>query len=94
MIRALALAATLSLALPAAAATSVKINVAGLDAASAHTAIVRAAKTACRIELRDASTFELHYHWVDCVDGAIARAASNLGTQTASLVVTAPRSGR
>jgi hypothetical protein len=84
MIRALAIAATLSLALPAAAATSVKVNLSGLDANGAHTAILRAAKAACRTELRDASTFEFHYQWTDCLKSADARAQSDLKTLAAA----------
>jgi hypothetical protein len=95
MFRSLTLAlAAASLALPAAAATSVRVNVAGLDAPSAHAAIVRAAKTACQIELRDSSTFEQHYHRLDCIEGAVARAESGLGGQTATTASVNPRTGR
>jgi hypothetical protein len=75
----LAIAALLTAAtLPAAAATSVKVNVAGQDAKAAHVTIVHAAKTACQAELRDASTFEHYYLWSDCLNTAVARAQVSL----------------
>ena len=80
MFRTLAIAAVLSAAaaMPAAAATSVTVNVNGQDAKAAHATIVHAAKNACRAELRDASTFEQYYLWSDCLNTAVARAQVSL----------------
>ncbi len=84
MFRSLAIAATLAaFALPAAAATTVKINVAGLDAKAAHASIVKAAKAACQVEMRDASTFEQHYLHADCINTAVARAQASLDASLA-----------
>ncbi len=95
MLRILALSlAGASLALPAAAETSLRINVAGLDAPSAHAAIVRAARAACQIELRESSTFEQHYHRLDCIEGAVARAESNVGGLAANTSGQNRRTGR
>jgi hypothetical protein len=77
MIRALALAAALSAAaIPAAAAdlvASVKVNIAGLDAKSAHAKIVRAAEAACNVVLQD-SAVARYYEMTPCVDDAVAAA--------------------
>ena len=80
MFRTLAIAAVLSAAavMPAAAATSVTVNVSGQDAKAAHASIVNAAKSACHAELRDASTFEQYYLWSDCMSSAVARAEVSL----------------
>jgi UrcA family protein len=84
MFRSLAVAALIgAFALPAAAATTVKINVSGLDARAAHASIVRAAKAACQIEMRDASTFEQHYLHADCINSAVAHAQASLDTAMA-----------
>jgi hypothetical protein len=61
----LAGAAVAALAMPAFAATTVKVNVSGMDSKAAHATIVRAAKSACRAEFRNASAFEQHYLWSD-----------------------------
>jgi hypothetical protein len=71
MFRTIALAVALgSLALPAAAA-SVKVNIAGLDAKSAHEKIVRAAEQACNAVLQD-SAIARYYEMTPCVDDAVA----------------------
>ena len=61
-----------ALALPAAAA-SIKVNIAGLDAKTAHSQIVRAAETACSAALQG-STFDRYYQMGPCIDEAIANA--------------------
>jgi hypothetical protein len=68
--RTLVLTAALgALALPAAAA-SVKVNIAGLDAKTAHAKIVRAAETACSLSLADET---LRYYSINsCVDEVVA----------------------
>jgi UrcA family protein len=77
MFRALAIAATLSVAaLPAAAAdiaASVKVNINGLDAKSAHTKILHAAEAACNAVLRD-SAVARYYEMTPCVSDAVAAA--------------------
>jgi hypothetical protein len=77
MIRALAIAAALSAAvLPAAAAdlsASVKVNIAGLDAKSAHAKLVRAAEAACNVVLQD-SAIARYYEMSPCIDDAVAAA--------------------
>ncbi|HEX4184015.1 MAG TPA: UrcA family protein [Caulobacteraceae bacterium] len=68
--RAIALAATLSaLALPA-AAQSVKVNVAGLDAKTAHTQIVKAAQAVC--SSANAAETLRYYTMGDCIDDTVA----------------------
>lgn len=90
MLRTLAIAAILaSAAMPAAAETAVKVNVSGQDAKAAHATIVQAAKSACRVELRDASTFEQYYLWSDCLNTAVTRAEAGLdATKVAAAVPT------
>jgi hypothetical protein len=67
--RSIALAATLSaLALPA-AAQSVKVNVAGLDAKAAHTQIVKAAQEVC--SAANAAETLRYYTMAACVDDTI-----------------------
>jgi len=67
--RAVALASALgALALPAAAA-SVKVNIAGLDAKAAHVQIVRAAEAACSSALADESL--RYYSMRSCIDEAV-----------------------
>lgn len=81
MYRTLALAAVVgAIALPAAATTMVKVNIAGLDAKAAHTTIVKGAVTACRAELRDASTFQQYYQLPDCIRSAVTRAEASVET--------------
>jgi hypothetical protein len=67
-----------ALALPAVASTSITVNLNGLDARTAHTAIVRAAQTACRAELRDDTPLQLSYDWTQCLTGAIAGAEAGV----------------
>jgi hypothetical protein len=77
MFRTPVLAAALAvLAVPAAAA-DIKVSVLGLDAASAHTQIVRAARTACSVALRG-SFLEAHYEMESCIDDAVASAEAKL----------------
>ncbi|MDB5483980.1 MAG: hypothetical protein JWO83_5033 [Caulobacteraceae bacterium] len=71
-------------ALPAAADTTVKVDVAGLSATAAKAKIFKAAKAACRVELRDATSFEQYYQWSGCINDAVANAQSQLKTTTAS----------
>jgi len=79
MIRTLLITAALgAMALPAAAATSVTVNVGGLDAKATHATIVRAARSACSAELRDSSPLEQYYLQPECMRAAIARAESTL----------------
>jgi hypothetical protein len=77
MFRALAIAAAISAAaLPAAAAdlaASVKVNIAGMDAKTAHTRIVHAAESACNAVLQD-STIARYYGMSPCIDDAVAAA--------------------
>lgn len=95
MIRILSIAALgAALALPAAAETTVKVDVTGLDAPAAHARILRAAKAACRIELRNSSTFEQYYQQPGCINEAVAHAESDLKTQSASTDVHAVLAGR
>jgi hypothetical protein len=78
MLRTLALAAALgALALPAAAA-SVTVNIAGLDAKAAHARIVHAAIAACSAELRDESPLIQYYQMSSCIDEAVADAEAKL----------------
>ncbi len=62
-----------ALALPAAAATSLKVNVAGLDAATAHAKIVRAAATVCSATLQG-STEDRYYQMGPCIHDAVVTA--------------------
>jgi hypothetical protein len=90
----LAAAALGASALPAAAATQVTVNVAGLDAGAAHATIVRAATAACQVELRDASQFQQYYLRPDCINAAVARAEAKLETARAGAVAQARIAGR
>jgi len=90
MVRTLLLATALgALALPAFAETSVKVDITGLDAKAAHTAILRGAQTACRVELNDESDLELFYDRPDCLNEAIDRAEASLTATATSASVTA-----
>jgi hypothetical protein len=93
MLRTLSVAAVLAasvtaFALPAAADTTVKVDVTGLPAPQAHARIVQAAKTACRIEFRNSTTFEQYYQWSGCINDSVATAESQLRA-TASTASTA-----
>jgi hypothetical protein len=87
MTRTLAIAALLgvALALPAAAETTVKVDVAGLDAPAAHARLVAAAKAACQVELRDSQVFEQYYQHVGCITDAVAHAEAEMKMQQASV---------
>jgi hypothetical protein len=90
MVRTLLLATALgALALPAFAETSVKVDLTGMDAKAAHTAILRAAQVACRVELNDESPLELFYDRPDCLNDAIDRTEASLTATAATASVTA-----
>jgi hypothetical protein len=90
MVRTLLLAAALgALALPAFAETSVKVDLTGMDAKAAHTAILRAAQAACRVELNDESPLELFYDRPDCLSDAIDRTEASLSATATNASVTA-----
>jgi hypothetical protein len=75
MIRKFAIAAAIAaIAAPAFAGTQVTINVAGLDAKTAHAAIVQAAQQACRAELAGESSLVQFYTHADCVTSTVATA--------------------
>ena len=84
MFRTIALAAVLggaalgAAALPASAA-SVKVNIAGLDAKTAHAHIVRAAQAACSAELTDSAVVR-YYEMTPCVNDAVAAAEAKYAT--------------
>jgi hypothetical protein len=77
-------ASATALAQPAAAETTVKVDVAGLSAPAAHARIVEAARTACRVELRESTTFEQYYQWTDCIHDAVATAESHLSAMAST----------
>lgn len=75
MIRKFAIAAAFAaFAAPAMAGTQVTVNVAGLDAKSAHTAIVQAAQQACRAELATDSSLVQFYTHADCINATVSTA--------------------
>jgi hypothetical protein len=74
-----------ALALPAFAATSIPVNVSGLDAKATHSAIVHAAIAACEIELRQDSSLVFYYEWQDCTKSAIAGAEASIAPRQAEL---------
>jgi hypothetical protein len=81
MFRKFVLAATFAaIALPAAAHTEVKVNVAGLDSKAAHAVIVQAAQVACREELAGQSSLVQFYTRPDCVNAAVAKAETTYST--------------
>ena len=89
MLRTLSLAAfgavsAAALALPAAAESTVKVDIAGLPAPAAHAKIVEAARAACRVELRNSTTFEQYYQWSGCIKDAVASAQSQLNAASAA----------
>ena len=95
MLRTLTLAATLAgLALPAAAATTVTVNLAGLDNKAAHARIAQAAHSACIVEMRGASALDQYYMHADCLDRAIARAEASWEAGHASVEVEPKLAGR
>lgn len=95
MVRTLLLATALgALALPAFAETSVKVDLTGLDAKAAHTAILHAAQTACRIELSGESDLELFYNRPDCLNDAIDRTEASLTATATSASVNAETPAR
>lgn len=76
--RAFALGAVVSaLALPAAAQT-VKINVAGLDAKTAHVHIVKAAQAVCDSALTAEPL--RHYTMSDCIDDTVGATEAKLAS--------------
>jgi hypothetical protein len=62
----------------------VAVHIAGLDARAAQAAIVRGARTACWIALRDTSLINRQYNTSSCIDDAVTEAESNLATTKAS----------
>ncbi len=99
MLRTLSLAAlgavsAAALALPAAAETAVKVDVTGLPAPAAHAKIVEAAKAACRVELRNSTTFEQYYQWSGCIHEAVASAQSQLNAASAAATSPSVVTGR
>ena len=91
MFRTLLLAAALgAMALPAAAGTSVTVDISGLDANATHTAIVRAAQAACRAELSGETSLVVFYNRPECLNDAIGRAEASLPAATASATATSP----
>ena len=81
MIRTFAIAAILgAIALPAAAA-SVTVNIAGLDAKAAHEKIVDAARHACSLELSTGNNVVAYYTQDACVAEATAAAEAKLQAQ-------------
>jgi UrcA family protein len=86
MIRTLTLAAiAAAFALPALAepAASVTIKVAGLDAKTAHAAILQAAQEACRTELTPSSMTVRFYAQQSCVSDTVARAETKFSEMNA-----------
>jgi len=78
MFRKFAFAALLAaIAVPAAAHTAVKVNVAGMDAKAVHVAIVQAAQAACRAELADQTALVQFYDRPGCIDTAVAKAETS-----------------
>jgi hypothetical protein len=73
MYRKLMLAAVLAAtAAPAFADTAIEVNIAGLDPQAVHTAILRAAQSACFTELReDGPMVQLWYRPI-CIRAAVA----------------------
>jgi len=75
MFRKFALAATIAaFAVPAFASTQVTVNVAGLDAKSAHAVIVQAAQKACQAELSDQSALVRFYTHSECITDTVKEA--------------------
>ena len=78
MYRKLMLAAALAAtAAPAFADTSIAINVAGLDPATAHAEIYQAAQVACRAELAEWSLIVQFYAHPICMRETIAKAEAD-----------------
>ena len=79
-----AFAAVSAGAMPAAAETKLKVDVNGLAPAAVHAKIVQAAKAACRIELRNATTGEQYVQQTGCINDAVAGAEAQLKTMRAA----------
>ena len=95
MLRTFAIAAAYAaLAVPAAADTSVTVNIAGLDYQAAHAKIVRGAELACFREFAGESTLMLYYERPVCVSDAIARAESSASTAQAGPALSQRRLAR
>jgi UrcA family protein len=85
MLRSLVIAAALAAtALPAAAA-SVTVNIAGLDATAAHAKIEQAAVEACSIELSDESSVTRYYEQEACIAQAVSSAETKLAQSNRTL---------
>jgi hypothetical protein len=88
MLRILSLAAlgaiSAAIAMPAAAETTLKVDVNGLAPAAAHAKIVQAAKAACRVELRNSTTPDQYFQQVGCINDAVAGAEAQLKTMHAA----------
>ena len=92
-IAAIGMASAAALAFPAAADTTVKVDVNGLTASEAHARILEAAKAACKTELRNSTTFEQYYQWNGCLNDAVANAESHMRA-TAETATPASVAGR
>jgi hypothetical protein len=77
-------ACAVALALPAAAETTVKVDVNGLAPAAVHAKIVQAAKAACRIELRNSTTPDQYFQQGGCINDAVAGAEAQLKAMRAA----------
>jgi hypothetical protein len=89
MLRTLSLAAfaavsAAALALPAAAETTLKVDVNGLAPAAVHAKIVQAARAACRVELRNSTTPDQYFQQAGCISDAVAGAEAQLKTMRAA----------
>ena len=85
MFRSLAIAAAFAVvALPAAAA-SVTVDISGLDSATAHAKIEKAAEQACRVALSDESLMTQYYEHDSCITEAVSAAEAKLTESNRSL---------
>ena len=81
MFRKFALAAAVAaFAVPAFAGTEVTVNVAGLDAKSAHAVIVQAAQKACQAELADQSSLVKFYTHAECITDSVNQAEAKFAS--------------
>ena len=94
MFRSLAIAAAVSVvaALPA-AAESVTVNVAGLDAKAAHAKILRAAEQACSVVLQDGAVAR-YYEMPSCVSDAVSAAEAKIASANDHRFASVQNTGR
>jgi hypothetical protein len=94
MFRTLAIVAALSAAALPAAAESVTVNIAGLDAKTAHAKIVRAAEQACGAVLQSEDAVVRYYGMPSCVSDAVSATEAKMAAASDHRFASVQNTGR